>query len=63
MEQGIEMMGKLRSNISGLCLPDYVLDTGERGKIRLERVLRQAQDERGRCRPLMVSLSNHANAG
>jgi lysine 2,3-aminomutase len=35
MEQGIEMMGKLRSNISGLCLPAYVLDTGERGKIPL----------------------------
>jgi len=29
------MMGKLRSNISGLCLPAYVLDTGERGKIPL----------------------------
>jgi lysine 2,3-aminomutase len=63
MERGIEMMGKLRSNISGLCLPNYVLDTpGERGKIPLERVLRQAQDERGQCRPLMVSLSNHAAA-
>jgi lysine 2,3-aminomutase len=47
MGRGIEMMGKLRSNISGLCLPQYVLDTpGERGKIPLEQVLRQAQDER-----------------
>lgn len=35
MEQGIEMMGKIRRNISGLCLPAYVLDTGERGKIPL----------------------------
>jgi lysine 2,3-aminomutase len=35
MGRGIEMMGKLRSNISGLCLPNYVLDTGERGKISL----------------------------
>ena len=40
MGQGIEMMGKLRSNISGLCMPNYVLDTpGERGKISLERVV------------------------
>ncbi len=40
MGRGIEMMGKLRRNISGLCLPRYVLDTpGERGKITLERVV------------------------
>ena len=39
MERGIEMMGKLRSNISGLCVPNYVLDAGERGKIPLERVI------------------------
>ncbi len=36
MGHGIEMMGKLRGSISGLCLPRYVLDTpGERGKIPL----------------------------
>jgi lysine 2,3-aminomutase len=45
MERGIEMMGKLRSNISGLCLPNYVLDTpGERGKISLEQAVLPALD-------------------
>lgn len=45
MEQGIEMMKKLRSNISGLCLPNYVLDSpGERGKIPLELVVLPPSD-------------------
>ncbi len=40
IDMGVEMMEKLRSNISGLCLPLYVLDTpGERGKIPLGRVV------------------------
>lgn len=40
MERGVDMMETLRNNISGLCLPRYVLDTpGERGKIQLERVI------------------------
>ena len=41
MGRGIEMMAKLRNNISGLCLPRYVLDTpGESGKISLEAGVR-----------------------
>ncbi len=35
ISQGMELMGNLRENISGLCMPRYVLDTA-RGKIPLE---------------------------
>jgi len=36
ISQGMEIMEKLRQNISGLCLPRYVLDTpGKEGKIPL----------------------------
>ena len=37
LKGGREIMARLRSNISGLCLPRYILDTpGEEGKILLD---------------------------
>jgi lysine 2,3-aminomutase len=56
MERGIEMMGKLRSTISGLCLPNYVLDTaGERGKIPLGQMVLPSLNDVKRS---MVDLSS-----